>query len=163
MHSLWRSRIQSGISPAPALTNNLEALNQEYYNGTLQTHIENIELLLEEGLELPSGFCVEFDLDGLLRMDTATLTSTLTESVKAGIRSPNEAREDLGLGPVQGGESPLAQQQMWTLEALANRPAAPASPAPPQPQQGQPPQPANQNQQAAALAALRKELAHAHG
>ena len=58
-----------GVGAAPTY-NNIEALNQEYYSQCLQAHIESIELLLDEGLELPKPYGTEFDLDGLLRMDT---------------------------------------------------------------------------------------------
>ena len=58
-----------GVGPAPTY-NNIEALNQQYYRQCLQSLIENIELLLDEGLELPKPYGTEFDLDGLLRMDS---------------------------------------------------------------------------------------------
>jgi hypothetical protein len=56
--------------------------------------------------------------------------------------SPDEARgRYFGLGPVEGGDTPYLQQQMFSLKALAKRdaenpfskpaPAAPAAPATP--------------------------------
>ena len=41
--------------------------------------------------------------------------------MSAGIFSPNEARAKLGYLPVKGGESPMIQQQNYSLEALAKR------------------------------------------
>lgn len=152
-----------GIEAPPAY-NNVEAINQEYYSQALQIHIESIELALDEGLELPSGYGTEFDLDGLLRMDTATMVKSIADSVKAGVMTPNEGRKRIGLSPVAGGDSPYLQQQNYSLAALDKRDSSAdpfAAASKPQPQQL--PTPANENpaQQAAqALAAWRKEFAH---
>ena len=126
-----------GVGPMPAFSN-IEALDQAYYSQTLQEPIECIELLLDEGLELPTGYGTEFDLDGLLRMDTLTQVNVLTAEIKAGYLSANEARQRRGLAPVVGGDSPLQQQQYFSLEALAKRdtsadPFSTAAKAPPSP------------------------------
>lgn len=110
------------IGNAPAY-NNIEALEATYYSQCLQVLIEAIELLLDEGLEVKSGSGFEFDLDGLLRMDTKTQIETLGSGVNRAIYSPNEARKKLNLTPVSGGDSPLIQQQNYSLEALAKRDA----------------------------------------
>jgi HK97 family phage portal protein len=120
----------------PPSYNNIEALNQQYYSQCLQTHIEAIEALLDEGLPLPKKYGCEFNLDDLLRMDTATLVRSEAEAVKAGIKAPNEARARLNLGPAKGGNSPMMQQQNFSLEALAERPTASATPPPPAPPGG---------------------------
>lgn len=111
-----------GVGPMP-MNNNVEALDQQYYSQCLQTLIESLELCLDEGLGLPDHYGVELDLDGLLRMDTATLTSTLKEGVSGGMLSPDEARRKLGYGPVAGGATPYLQQQNFSLAALAKRDA----------------------------------------
>lgn len=111
-----------GVGAMPAY-NNIEALDQAYYSQTLQEPIECIELLLDEGLELPTGYGTEFDLDGLLRMDTRTQVAVLGDEIRAGYLSPNEARQRRGLAPTTGGESPMMQQQNYSLEALAKRDA----------------------------------------
>jgi HK97 family phage portal protein len=108
--------------------NNVEALRLDYYGRCLQSYIEGIENDLDDGLALGKmtdgrTLGIELDLDGLLRMDTAALTAALTEQVRAGIISPNEARRRLNLPPVIGGESPMAQQQQFSLAALAERDA----------------------------------------
>jgi HK97 family phage portal protein len=116
-----------GIGTAPTY-NNIEALNQQYYSQCLQTHIEAIESLLDEGLGLTASglptYGTEFDLDDLLRMDTATKTETTADAVKAGFMSPNEARAKFNLKPTAGGESPYLQIQNYSLEALSKRDAA---------------------------------------
>ncbi len=117
--------INAGAAPA---YNNVEALNQQYYSQALQTHVEDIELLLDEGLELTQAggrrrLGTEFDLDDLLRMDTSTLVKTAGEGVKSGIMKPDEARAKLGYGPVTGGDQVYLQQQNYSLAALARRDA----------------------------------------
>lgn len=111
-----------GVGPIPSTTN-VEALTQEYYTQCLQIHIEAMELCLDDGLSLADGTGVELDLDVLFRMDQKTLFEVLDRGVKAAILSPNEARKRVNLGPVKGGDSPLAQQQNFSLEALAKRDA----------------------------------------
>jgi HK97 family phage portal protein len=126
-----------GVGTPPAY-NNIEALNQQYYGECLQKMLEAIEALLDDGLSLPTGYRTEFDLDDLLRMDTATQVRSLKEAVEAGVMAPNEARRKLGLLPVKGGDTPYMQQQDFALSALAERdadkpfakPATPATPAP---------------------------------
>lgn len=110
------------ISDAPSY-NNIEALEQQYYSQCLQVLIESIELLLDDGLEIPDGTGAEFDLDGLLRMDSKTQIETLKAGVGSSIYSPNEARKKMNLAPAKGGDSPLSQQQNFSLEALAKRDA----------------------------------------
>lgn len=130
-----------GIGPPPNY-NNIEALNMQYYAQCLQNLIENIELLLDEGLGLVNvknaTYGARFDLDGLLRMDSKTQAET--EKSLQGIKAPNESRKRLNLKPVAGGNSPMLQQQNFSLEALAKRDAKddpfgspkapPAAPAP---------------------------------
>jgi HK97 family phage portal protein len=119
-----------GVGEVPVY-NNVQALNVEYYSQALQSHIEEIEELLDYALGIGwgVGMGTEFDTENLLRMDSTTQVTVLRDAVGASIMSPNEARAKFELKPVKGGESPLAQQQYYSLEALANRPAAPA-PAP---------------------------------
>lgn len=122
-----------GVGTAPTY-NNIEALSQNYYSQCLQSLIESFELCMDEGLALPPDFRTELDLDGLLRMDTATMIKTLTDGVGGGIVAPNEARQRLNMRPVKGGSTPYLQQQNYSLAALDERdrngpfekPAAPA-------------------------------------
>lgn len=109
----------------PARTS-VESLNQTYYSDCLQALIESAEALLDEGLGLLSkDYHVEFDLDGLMRMDTAARYTAKGEAVKGGWMAPNEARAGEGLQPVAGGETPYLQQQNFSLAALAKRDALP--------------------------------------
>lgn len=101
----------------------IDALNQAYYSDCLQALIEEWELCMDGGLELPPDHYTDLDLDGLLRMDQLAQITALSESVKGSIRAPNEARKKLNLKPVTGGESPMSQQQNYSLAALAKRDA----------------------------------------
>lgn len=135
-----------GVGPMPSY-NNVEALNQQYYSQCLQTFIESIELSLDEGLGLTAvqgkTYGTEFDLEDLLRMDTATKVKSWSDLVKGAIASPNEARFAFNLAPVAGGETPLAQQQNYSLEALAKRDARddPFGTAAPEPESEPEPEP----------------------
>lgn len=135
-----------GIGPLPTY-NNVEALDLQYYSQGLQIHFESLELLLDEGLELPSNYGIEFDLEGLFRMDSATQMDTAVKGVGGGIFTPNEARKKFDRKPLPGGDSAYLQQQYYSLEALNKRdtqtpapptPAPTPAPPPPEPPPGEP-------------------------
>jgi phage portal protein BeeE len=117
-----------GVGSAP-IQSNIEALTQQYWSQTLQTHIEGIECGATEGLGLDGAnttleMAVKLDLDALLRMDTATRMTTWKTAVSGGFMAPNEARQKENMPPVPGGQYPYLQQQNYSLEALAKRDAA---------------------------------------
>lgn len=126
-----------GVGQMPSY-NNIQSLNVEYYSQCLQRLIEDIELCLDEGLGTGETLGTEFDTENLLRMDSVTLMEMLDKS--KGILTPNEQRKKLDAKPKPGGNSPMLQQQNYSLEALAKRDAmadpfgsgggAPAAPAP---------------------------------
>lgn len=111
-----------GTIPAGAT---IETLNQIYYNDCLQSLIENLELCLDEGLELPFYLGVQLDLDNLLRMDSGARSKQVTDEAKGAIRTIDEARAILGLRPILGGDTAYMQQQNFSLAALAKRDALP--------------------------------------
>jgi HK97 family phage portal protein len=115
-----------GAAPPPPY-NNIEALSQQYYSQCLQSLIEAIESGLDEGLGLPyvvgKTLGTEFDLDDLLRMDSATQIDALNKAVGGGWMAPDEARQKRNLPPVAGGSTPYLQQQNYSLSALARRDA----------------------------------------
>lgn len=102
---------------------NIEALEQQYYAQALQPHIEAIETLLDEAFGYDAKTGVEFDLNTLLRMDTSRRYDAASKAIAGGWMSPNEARKKDNLPPVAGGESPMIQQQNYSLAALAKRDA----------------------------------------
>lgn len=153
-----------GIGQQPTY-NNVQALNVEYYSQCLQVLIESIELCLDEGLGIGEGvvtngqtYGTEFDVDNLLRMDSASQMEMLDKGKN--YLTPDEGREKIGLPPTEGGDKVYRQQQDFSLAALAKRDAqedpfgkeAPAAP----------PEPANddetEREAAKALAAIAKGL-----
>lgn len=111
-----------GVGTMPNYTN-IEALQQDYYSTCLQSLIESFELCMDEGLAVPANYGTELDLRGLMRMDTATRYKANTDAITGGWLSPNEARKSEDLEPVEGGDSPMVQQQNYSLAALAKRDA----------------------------------------
>jgi HK97 family phage portal protein len=123
-----------GVAPPPSHTTNIEALEQQYYSQCLQILIESIEELLNDGLGLSYPRSVEFNIDDLLRMDSAALIDAQAKGVGAGLIAPNEGRRKLNLPPVPGGQTPYLQQQNYSLAALDARDRAnpaPSSTTPP--------------------------------
>lgn len=110
------------VGNAPSY-NNIEAQESAYYSQCLQVHIESMELSLDEGLGVPEKTGFEFDIDGLLRMDSKTQVETLAAAVKGGVMPPNDAMRKLNLPPLEGGDTVYLQQQMYSLSALAKRDA----------------------------------------
>lgn len=152
-------KINAGAVPTAG---NVEALESQYYSGCLQVLIESIELCLTEGLDTPAGMHVELDLDGLLRMDSATQIDMLAKAVGGAIMKPNEARRRRRLDPVKGGDTVYLQQQNYSLEALAKRdakddPFGTAKPAAPAPAPAAPAEP-SADESRAALEQVRKLL-----
>lgn len=137
--------------PMPT-NNNVEALQIQYYARALQTNIEDIELLLTEGLNVPDGYSYEFNLDGLQRMDSNSQMDVLVKGVGGAILKPDEARAKLNRRKVSGGNAVYIQQQNYSLGAIDERdrgpdpfgtakPPAAAAPPPPSPAVEPPPAP----------------------
>lgn len=138
------------IGPPPPYAN-FEPLLLKYHSQCVQSLTTNFEKCHDEGIGLldrinGTQFGVEFDIDDLIWMDTATRVTSAKTSIESGGMSPNEARRKyFGLGPVAGGHTPYMQNQMWPLKQLAERetPAAPAIPT--MPVVGDPPGPATKD------------------
>jgi HK97 family phage portal protein len=118
-----------GVGTMPTYQN-AQILNQIYYSDCLQSLIESFEACMDEGLGLDTPvngrqLGTELDIDALLRMDSATLSEVEGNLVKNAVKSPNEARLRFDLPPVEGGDSPMMQQQNWSLAQLHDRSAIP--------------------------------------
>jgi hypothetical protein len=83
-----------------------------------------------EGRELG----IELDLKTLLRMDSASLHQMLREDIRGSLMSIDDARAEIDLEPVPGGNTIWMQQQNYSLDALVQRdkndPFAKPAPAP---------------------------------
>lgn len=114
------------VGPPPNYAN-IEALDIQYYSQCLQELMESFEEVLDLGLGLSPDTIngvrmgVEFDRDDLLQMDTAGKVSAASSAITSGL-SPNEVRKRYFDAPkVTGGDSPMLQQQNFSLQALAER------------------------------------------
>ena len=145
---------------------NAEIRDRNYYSDCLQSHIEQFELCMDEGIGIGYGVKVEgrvlgVDLDvdgGLWRMDTASLISAMGNGVAQAVLTTDEARSRLELPKVTGGDVIWRQQQYFSLADLAARTLeeaqAQATPVPP----AAPPAPTDEEQVERFVAALTKAL-----
>jgi HK97 family phage portal protein len=106
-----------GIGTIPAGLG-VDAINLLYYNDALQGHIEAMENLLDEALSIPSHLGIWLDLDPLLRMDAGKQAELLDKLVGAGVSTVNEARNRVGYGPLEGGDTVYMQQQDFPLDQV---------------------------------------------
>jgi len=127
------------VGGPPPPYNNPQAQSVDYLARCLQPLIVAMETGMDDGLGLTpdringTQYGIQLKTSDLLLMDTLTMMTVLKDGTSAGLLSPNEGRAQLNYPPVSGGESPLMQQQNFTLEALArqNAPPAPGTPAAP--------------------------------
>lgn len=103
---------------------------QFYYQRTLQRYIEEMESLLAKAFSFGANKRVSFDTSTLLRLAPAEQMAVVAQGVGGSILSPNEARLQLNLPPVLGGDQPLAQQQYYSLASIAGRQVPAAAPVP---------------------------------
>lgn len=116
----------------------VDGVYQLYYQNALQTHIEHMEALLQDGLKISDPYEIEMDLEPLLRMDEAKRAEVESKLVQGKIKTPDEGRKRFGLPPTGGGDTLWGQNQDYPLGMLADRmswdpamqPPAPPAPAP---------------------------------
>lgn len=122
-----------GIGAVPAGLG-VDGINQLYYSDALQTHIEAMEALLDEGLGISRPMGVELDLEPLLRMDVAKQATVEAQLVGAKIKTPDEGRRRFNLPSIAGGDTLWGQHQDYPLGMLKERtdltPIAPPAPTP---------------------------------
>src|SRR5690625_966843 len=103
-----------------------------YYRFALQTHVEAMETLLTQGLQVRAPSTVQLDTYALLRMDTQKRATVFGGLTGSGIATPNEARKEFNLAPLEGGDTVYMQQQDIPLSVAAQQtlPDATSTPAP---------------------------------
>lgn len=99
----------------------VDGVYQMYYQGALQTHIEHMEALLDDGLKIAAPLGVELDLAPLLRMDEGKRAEVETKLVAGKIKTPDEGRIRFNLAPTGGGGALYGQHQDYPLAMLENR------------------------------------------
>src|SRR5690606_12278307 len=109
-----------GVGSLPSV-NNIQSLNVEYYSQCIQSHLEDIESVLNEGLGTGWEVGTEFDTDNLLRMDALTQMDVLEKSKS--LLTLEERRARLDHGKIKGGATVYLQQQDHSIEAIAARDA----------------------------------------
>lgn len=122
----WSAEQICGVYHVPAFMvgvgqepnyNNVQNLTLRYYSQCLQVHMEAIEVLLDEGLGMGEAIGTEFDLDGLLRMDSKAQMEVLEQG--RSVMTLDERRRRLELPPKA--DTIFLQQQDHSLEAIAAR------------------------------------------
>ena len=99
----------------------LESQMLAFHTLTLRPILKNAEQAIRRRLLTPSErgrVEVDFNVEGLLRADSAGRASFLQTMVSSGIMSPNEARSREGLPPKPGGDDLLTQSNQMPLTAL---------------------------------------------
>jgi HK97 family phage portal protein len=100
---------------------NAEVMTQQYYSQCLQALMNSMQECLDQGLDVGDDWAIELDMRELIRADTSTRVTSLTNAVKGSLMTINEARASEDLEPVEGGDTVWMQQQNYSLEALVER------------------------------------------
>lgn len=91
---------------------------------TLRSRLKRIEMALEQQLLTPAdrarGVSIKFNLEGLLRGDSAGRASFYREMTQIGAMTINDVRRREGLPPVTGGEVPRMQMQNVPITEAGN-------------------------------------------
>ena len=106
-----------GIGSIPAGMK-VDDINQLYYSDALQTHIEAMENLLDDGLGVRMPLAIELDLWPLLRMDPAKQADYHSKLVSGSIEAINEARNSFNLPGIDGGDTVYMQMQDMPLDQV---------------------------------------------
>jgi HK97 family phage portal protein len=102
----------------------IEQLMLGFLKFTLMPYLRRIELAIGKQLITPAeraqGLFAEFNLEGLLRGDSAARARFYETMTRIGVMSRNECRKKENLAPVDGGDEILVQSQYVPLtEAIA--------------------------------------------
>lgn len=99
----------------------VDGINLMYANDALQTHIQHMEDLLDDGLSIKRPLGVELDTESLLRMDESKKAEIATKLVGGMVKTPDEGRRTFNLAPTPGGNTLWGQNQDYPLGMLADR------------------------------------------
>lgn len=116
-----------------ATNSNIVQQAQEYVNYTLSGYTRRWEAKLDSAFALrKAGVFVDFDMSELLRADIISRFNIYRTGIMSMIMTPNEARRDAGLDPIEGGNvlyqpmnmAEAGSQSTGTAPDGAGRPAA---------------------------------------
>lgn len=110
----------------------IEQIMQGFYKLTLRPILEKIEASIRISLMDANErlrYEVEFDFDALLRADARSRFEAYRVGISSGLMTPNEARAQEHLMPMEGGDRLLIQGAMMPIEMLGqqNLQAAPTA------------------------------------
>lgn len=110
----------------------LEQQTLGFQKFTLRRRLKRIEMALEKQLLTPAdraaGVTIEFNIDGLLRGDSASRAASYASGIQNGYYTINEVRAWENLPPVKGGDEARVQIQN---QPVSGGPAKPKAEAPP--------------------------------
>jgi HK97 family phage portal protein len=114
------SILVNDMSGTSVLGSGIHQVVQGFYKLTLRPYLERYEASIKRKFIPAEEFDstdVEFDFRALLRGDDEARFKTYGEGVRGGIITPNEARSQEGLRPMDGGDKLYMQQQMMPIDA----------------------------------------------
>ena len=104
-----------------ASNTNISSLGTEFATYTLGPWIDKWEQVLTYFLfsdrEIAQGFHIEFNTEVFMKGDPATHMAWLRQGIFSSILTTNEARNRLGMNPIEEGNESLIQLNMSTLKA----------------------------------------------
>jgi HK97 family phage portal protein len=106
----------------------IEQIMQGFYKLTLRPLLEKIEVSMLVNLLSPEdrrSMEIEFDFNALLRSDIKTMFESYKSAVNGSLMTPNEARRELNLQPVEAGDQLFLQGAMVPIEQLGQQLALP--------------------------------------
>lgn len=99
----------------------VEGMNLQFLTNTLRPILENIEQEMDRCLlDDDERFYVEFNVEGLLRADSAGRAQYLSTMAQNGFMSRNEGRRKENLSPVEGGDELTVQSNLVPLHLLGS-------------------------------------------
>lgn len=102
----------------------IEQIVQGFYKLTLRPLLEKVEASMMVNLLSDAdrrNMEVEFDFNALLRSDLKTMFESYKSAVNGSLMSPNEARRELNLQPVDGGDKLFMQGAMAPVATLGEQ------------------------------------------
>ena len=105
----------------------IEQQNQAFATHTLKPYLDRIEEAMNKAMLGPieiGRYTVEFNLDGLLRADTAGRAALYSSGLQNGWMNRNEVRGKENLPSIEGGEVFTVQVNQIPLEQLGQEPSA---------------------------------------
>jgi HK97 family phage portal protein len=99
----------------------IEQIMQGFYKLTLRPLLEKIEVSMLVNLlntRDRMNMEIEFDFNALLRSDIKTMFESYKSAVNGSLMTPNEARKELNLQPVEAGDKLFLQGAMMPIEQL---------------------------------------------